>query len=61
MEVHDAAQGKEGMPEAWGPERWRDAVAISPRAEALPAMLAAAEECAERLCWRFTVHGGALL
>eukprot|EP00974_Lingulodinium_polyedra_P005833 553020-Lingulodinium_polyedra.AAC.1 len=37
-----ARGGDQEAPSVWGPDHWRDAVAIFPRADALPAMLCAA-------------------
>eukprot|EP00974_Lingulodinium_polyedra_P036274 3478709-Lingulodinium_polyedra.AAC.1 len=45
----------------WGPDAWRDAVAVFPRVDAFPAMLAAALEAAERHGFQVGVQGGAVL
>eukprot|EP00974_Lingulodinium_polyedra_P122763 11184119-Lingulodinium_polyedra.AAC.1 len=48
--LQEAARGLDPeAPTVWGPDHWRDAVAIFPRADALPAMLALATEAGHRL------------
>eukprot|EP00974_Lingulodinium_polyedra_P037742 3620222-Lingulodinium_polyedra.AAC.1 len=50
-ELREAARGSADRPEVWGPDQWRDAVAIFPRLDALPAMLATASCSEERTPW----------
>eukprot|EP00974_Lingulodinium_polyedra_P040604 3900360-Lingulodinium_polyedra.AAC.1 len=49
--LQDAAQGRDGAFDVWWSQQWRDAVAVFVQADALPALLAAAERHAERLPW----------
>eukprot|EP00974_Lingulodinium_polyedra_P081005 7847604-Lingulodinium_polyedra.AAC.1 len=48
-------------PTVWGPDHWRDAVAVFPRAGALPAMIALATEACPRLGVQVGVRAGAML
>eukprot|EP00974_Lingulodinium_polyedra_P050618 4868838-Lingulodinium_polyedra.AAC.1 len=58
--LFDAERGADDeAPPLWGPEAWRDAVAVFPHKDALPAMLAAALEAAEHMGFRVGVQGGA--
>eukprot|EP00974_Lingulodinium_polyedra_P047488 4558047-Lingulodinium_polyedra.AAC.1 len=53
-----------GDPEAppiWGPEAWRDAVAVFPNRGAFPSMLASALEAVEHIGGQVGVQGGAIL
>eukprot|EP00974_Lingulodinium_polyedra_P027573 2665632-Lingulodinium_polyedra.AAC.1 len=48
--LRDAANGSDpAAPAIWGPDHWRDAVAVFPRADALPAMMALATEAGPML------------
>eukprot|EP00974_Lingulodinium_polyedra_P029276 2820875-Lingulodinium_polyedra.AAC.1 len=48
--LRQAARGDdEEAPDVWGPDHWRDAVAVFPRVDALPAVLQAAHEAAPHL------------
>eukprot|EP00974_Lingulodinium_polyedra_P068789 6661067-Lingulodinium_polyedra.AAC.1 len=47
----EAARGKDGPADVWGPEHWKDAVAVFVQTDALPALLSAAEQHAEHLPW----------
>eukprot|EP00974_Lingulodinium_polyedra_P108852 10535756-Lingulodinium_polyedra.AAC.1 len=49
-QLRSAERGEDDeAPPIWGPDAWRDAVAVFPRRDAFPAMLAAALEAAEHL------------